>query len=95
MAWAKAFYAFAQGLKPGDRILTGVIEYGANYVAMLQVSMSSRIAALSLSLVCGLVLLSNRAFRRRAARLYMGTLKWRALNGRRAAGAVSKATKSC
>lgn len=38
MAWARAFYALAQGLKPGDRILTGVIEYGANYVAMLQVT---------------------------------------------------------
>lgn len=37
MAWARAFYALAQGLKPGDRIVTGVIEYGANYVAMLQV----------------------------------------------------------
>lgn len=37
MAWAKAFYALAQGLKPGDRILTGMVEYGANYVAMLQV----------------------------------------------------------
>lgn len=37
MAWARAFYALAQGLKPGDRIATGVIEYGANYVAMLQV----------------------------------------------------------
>eukprot|EP00904_Undaria_pinnatifida_P009976 jgi/Undpi1/6108/HiC_scaffold_20.g08593.m1 len=36
MAWARAFYALAQGLKPGDRIATGVIEYGANYVAMLQ-----------------------------------------------------------
>lgn len=38
MAWAKAFYALAQSLKPGDRILTGMIEYGANYVAMLQVT---------------------------------------------------------
>lgn len=37
MAWARAFYALAQGLEPGDRILTGIIEYGANYVAMLQV----------------------------------------------------------
>lgn len=37
MAWARAFYALAHGLKPGDRIVTGVIEYGANYVAMLQV----------------------------------------------------------
>lgn len=38
MAWAKAFYALAQSLEPGDRILTGVVEYGANYVAMLQVT---------------------------------------------------------
>eukprot|EP00752_Nemacystus_decipiens_P010194 g9084.t1 len=38
MAWARAFYALAQGLSPGDRILTGMVEYGANYVAMLQVS---------------------------------------------------------
>ena len=37
MAWARAFYALAQQLKPGDRILTGIVEYGANYVAMLQV----------------------------------------------------------
>jgi len=37
MAWARAFYALAQGLSPGDRILTGMVEYGANYVAMLQV----------------------------------------------------------
>lgn len=38
MAWARAFYALAQGLSPGDRILTGMVEYGANYVAMLQVN---------------------------------------------------------
>lgn len=44
MAWARAFYALAQGLKPGDRIVTGVIEYGANYVAMLQVIYVSRYA---------------------------------------------------
>lgn len=44
MAWARAFYALAQGLKPGDRILTGMVEYGANYVAMLQVSLSATIA---------------------------------------------------
>ena len=37
MAWARAFYALAQGLSPGDRIVTGMVEYGANYVAMLQV----------------------------------------------------------
>eukprot|EP00903_Cladosiphon_okamuranus_P009577 g9119.t1 len=37
MAWARAFYALAQNLGPGDRILTGMVEYGANYVAMLQV----------------------------------------------------------
>ena len=42
MAWARAFYALAQGLSPGDRILTGMVEYGANYVAMLQVTCSSR-----------------------------------------------------
>lgn len=42
MAWARAFYALAQGLKPGDRIATGVIEYGANYVAMLQVITRSK-----------------------------------------------------
>ncbi|CAM9583756.1 unnamed protein product [Ectocarpus sp. 4 AP-2014] len=36
MAWARAFYALAQGLSPGDRIVTGMVEYGANYVAMLQ-----------------------------------------------------------
>lgn len=38
MAWARAFYALGQGLSPGDRILTGMVEYGANYVAMLQVT---------------------------------------------------------
>lgn len=38
MAWARAFYALAQVLAPGDRILTGMVEYGANYVAMLQVT---------------------------------------------------------
>lgn len=37
MAWARAFYALAQDLSPGDRIITGMVEYGANYVAMLQV----------------------------------------------------------
>lgn len=37
MGWARAFYAFGLGLKPGDRLLTGVVEYAANYVAMLQV----------------------------------------------------------
>lgn len=37
MAWARAFYALAQDLSPGDRIVTGMVEYGANYVAMLQV----------------------------------------------------------
>lgn len=43
MAWARAFYALAQGLNPGDRILTGVVEYGANYVAMLQVKQWMRL----------------------------------------------------
>lgn len=37
MAWARAFYALAPNLSPGDRIITGMVEYGANYVAMLQV----------------------------------------------------------
>lgn len=37
MAWARAFYALAQGLKAGDRLLTSVVEYAANYVAMIQV----------------------------------------------------------
>ncbi|CAM9642308.1 unnamed protein product, partial [Choristocarpus tenellus] len=41
MAWAKAFYAVAKGLRPGDRILTGMAEYAANYVAMLQVCRST------------------------------------------------------
>lgn len=36
MAWARGFYALAQGLSPGDRIITSMVEYGANYVAMLQ-----------------------------------------------------------
>lgn len=36
MAWAMAFYSL--GLKRGDRILTCQAEYGANYVAMLQVA---------------------------------------------------------
>ncbi|CAM9912977.1 unnamed protein product, partial [Discosporangium mesarthrocarpum] len=38
MAWARVFYAVAQDLQPGDRILTCMVEYGANYVSMLQAS---------------------------------------------------------
>jgi cysteine desulfurase/selenocysteine lyase len=36
VAWQMAFYGFAQGLKPGDRILTAEAEYAANYIAYLQ-----------------------------------------------------------
>jgi cysteine desulfurase/selenocysteine lyase len=38
IAWQMAFYGFALSLKPGDRILTAQAEYGANYVAFLQIA---------------------------------------------------------
>ncbi|WP_374378269.1 aminotransferase class V-fold PLP-dependent enzyme [Dongia sp.] len=38
VAWQMAFYGLAQTFKPGDRILTAEAEYGANYVAFLQIA---------------------------------------------------------
>jgi len=38
VAWQMAFYGLAETFKPGDRILTAEAEYGANYVAFLQVA---------------------------------------------------------
>ncbi|MBI2255386.1 MAG: aminotransferase class V-fold PLP-dependent enzyme [Proteobacteria bacterium] len=38
VAWQMAFYGLAETFKPGDRILTAEAEYGANYVAFLQIA---------------------------------------------------------
>jgi len=38
VAWQMAFYGLAESFKPGDRILTAEAEYGANYVAFLQIA---------------------------------------------------------
>ena len=37
-AWQMAFYALARGFRPGDRLLVGRQEYGANLVALRQVA---------------------------------------------------------
>ncbi|WP_374309999.1 aminotransferase class V-fold PLP-dependent enzyme [Dongia sp.] len=43
VAWQMAFYGLALTFKPGDRILTAEAEYGANYVAFLQIMRRSGI----------------------------------------------------
>ncbi len=43
VAWQMAFYGLALSFKPGDRILTAEAEYGANYVAFLQIMRRSGI----------------------------------------------------